>query len=254
MNAVDPSAPFSTFCAAESLLQPELWRTERTISSFPYEIPDISIIKKGYLYRPGTLTKWKTSYFVLSSTGFLHCFDGAFPKNGTKLPTASANQLNGLGESDTTLTEDAQNGLNASECKTSLKYSIPLNQPRVQVQMLSGTKSNSPHAHSFEICVLPIPRSKDGFWSKLTREPVTHRWVIRAESEEDMVDWIVEIKKKIDSYVPERPPSPLFKLGDSRALSRSATQKSVVESPESLDSDGSLLDVPLEDSASIDVI
>jgi hypothetical protein len=162
-----------------------------------------------------------------------------------------AAQLNGLGESETTLNNQQDS---ATDGKTVLNYSIPLNQPRVQVQMISGSKKNS--EHTFEICVLPIPRSNDGFWSKFSKDSAKgHRWILKSETEEDMVDWIVEIKKKIDSYVPERPPSPLFKVGESQGLSRSATQKSVTEHPEEdVESDGSLLDVPLDDNVSIGVI
>lgn len=59
-----------------------------------------------------------------------------------------------------------------------------------------------------EISIAPIPRkTKSLFW---TREPSEQKWLIKADSEEKMVDWIVDLKNKINSYIPDKPPSPLF--------------------------------------------
>jgi hypothetical protein len=66
-----------------------------------------------------------------------------------------------------------------------------------------------PQENLFEIIIAPLPRkSKSVFW---TREPSESKWLIKAESEEKMIDWIVDLKNKINSYIPDKPPAPLFK-------------------------------------------
>lgn len=58
-----------------------------------------------------------------------------------------------------------------------------------------------------EITIAPVPRkTKSLFW---TRDE--QKWIIKADSEEKTVDWIVDLKNKINSYIPDKPPSPLFK-------------------------------------------
>ena len=91
--------------------------------------------------------------------------------------------------------------------------SISLSQPRVSVAMLSTDKLL--HKHVFEITVSPIPRKDSSasgfnlFWSSLIKDN-PQKWIIKADSEEGMVDWIVCLKKKIESYLPSGPPSPIF--------------------------------------------
>ena len=86
----------------------------------------------------------------------------------------------------------------------SINYSIYLNQPRVSVDLCPKT-----HDNIFEIKIAPIPRkSKSAFWSK---EPSDQKWSFKADSEENIVDWMVKLKSKINSYIPNKPPSPLFK-------------------------------------------
>lgn len=68
---------------------------------------------------------------------------------------------------------------------------------------------SKPQEYLIEITISPIPRkTKSLFW---TREPSEQKWMIKADSEDKMVDWIVDLKNKINSYIPEKPPSPLFK-------------------------------------------
>jgi hypothetical protein len=41
------------------------------------------------MFRPGFLCKWHLSYFVLTDSGWLHCFDGSFPKSTEKFEISS---------------------------------------------------------------------------------------------------------------------------------------------------------------------
>jgi hypothetical protein len=71
------------------------------------------------------------------------------------------------------------------------------------------TESPNTNDHTFEITIFPVPRKGKSFWGSLAKESV-QRWIIKAKGEEDMVDWIVAIKAKIESYIPDSPPAPLF--------------------------------------------
>ena len=44
----------------------------------------MKVVRCGFMSRPGFLNKWHLSYFVLTDSGWLHCFDGSFPKNTIK--------------------------------------------------------------------------------------------------------------------------------------------------------------------------
>ena len=63
--------------------------------------------------------------------------------------------------------------------------------------------------HALKITISPVPRKGKSFWSSFAKESV-QRWTIKAKDEEDLVDWIVAIKAKIESYIPENPPAPLY--------------------------------------------
>lgn len=41
----------------------------------------MKVIRCGFMHRSGFLSKWHQSYFVLTDSGWLHCFDGSLPKN-----------------------------------------------------------------------------------------------------------------------------------------------------------------------------
>jgi hypothetical protein len=77
---IDSSKPFEAFAQETALMASSLWCKDRVLEDFPFHLKETEIIKRGYLYRPATFTKWKLSYFVLTATGFLHCFDGNFRK------------------------------------------------------------------------------------------------------------------------------------------------------------------------------
>jgi hypothetical protein len=97
---------------------------------------------------------------------------------------------------------------------------------------------SKPQEHSFEIIVAPLPRkTKSMFW---TREPSEQKWIIKSESEDKMVDWIVDLKNKINSYIPDKPPSPLFK--SMTTLEADIESRMLTDKRESINSESGLED------------
>ncbi len=72
-------APASTsvpFAQKHALLDPALWKVDRT-TQVPFKIPDhekVGIVKQGVLLRSLPKCKPKNAHFVVTESGYLHCF------------------------------------------------------------------------------------------------------------------------------------------------------------------------------------
>jgi hypothetical protein len=75
MAAIDSTASFQTFASTTGLLQSDLWKKDRTLDDFPRPTKELKVIRQGFMYRPATFTKWRPMYFVLTESGYLHCFE-----------------------------------------------------------------------------------------------------------------------------------------------------------------------------------
>ena len=75
------SSSFEHFAECNNLFDDSLWAINRDLEQFSFKVSEMKIIRCGFLYRPGFLCKWQKSYFTLTDSGWLHCFDGSFPKN-----------------------------------------------------------------------------------------------------------------------------------------------------------------------------
>ncbi len=78
MREIQPDQLFKKYCLkVESTYNEQVWKEERSIPSFPYNVQEISVLKKGILLRPSAFLKdsWKPALFVITDSGFLHCFE-----------------------------------------------------------------------------------------------------------------------------------------------------------------------------------
>ena len=198
MNIIDSCESCHSFSSTCNLFDSNLWTKERSLDEFPFKIPDTKVLKCGNMYRPGTFLKWKPCHFVLTETGYLHCFDGSIHSNLNNSKNLNNNLSRTNSESSTLSTDSNQNQMHLESIekdpKHGLHYSIPLNQPKLQVVICT----DYPNQHVFEIHSNVMSPSSIGkkslFWSKDTLQ----KWIIKADSEEEMVDWIVEIKNQIE--------------------------------------------------------
>ncbi|KAL3897720.1 MAG: hypothetical protein SGCHY_003230 [Lobulomycetales sp.] len=91
-------------------------------------------------------------------------------------------------------------------------YSICLFRPVVQVSMPEAKA----HLHVFQITVCP------------TSEKKSIKYCIKAGSQDQLIHWVSEIKKKIDSYIPTSPPVPLYSPASER---RELLEKAITLTP-----------------------
>jgi hypothetical protein len=75
MAAIDSTSSFQTFAKNSDLLQADLWKKNRTLDDFPRPTKELQVLRQGFMYRPATFTKWRAMYFVLTDSGYLHCFE-----------------------------------------------------------------------------------------------------------------------------------------------------------------------------------
>ena len=94
---------FDEYAKKNELFDEKLWTFDRKLSYFPFKLPEMNIIKSGFMYRPGFLCKWQKAYFVLTETGWLHCFDGSFPKNTEEFEIKEGSDFESFHNFDTKL-------------------------------------------------------------------------------------------------------------------------------------------------------
>ncbi|KAI9183199.1 hypothetical protein H9P43_004116 [Blastocladiella emersonii ATCC 22665] len=197
----DATWPFASFSADTNLHGSPIWHTPRSVAAFPYRVEvgtAEGIARQGVILRQGTIlkSKWKPSWFVLSDLGFLHCFE---EKNPAYISPAPSNGSNGRTSSSLprSPTEESGVGNGAKPKMPNILFSICLRQGLTAVNVAT----NKPYDHSFEIIVQP-PR-ETGIFAIKKKEM---RYLLKAESEESMVDWICAIKRLIAHYAPPPPP------------------------------------------------
>ncbi|KAJ3351377.1 hypothetical protein GGF32_004305 [Allomyces javanicus] len=192
--AYDQSEPFTIFARDVAQVPSPLWTTTHAASEFGERInvPHVTgVVRQGVLHRLGTIRKstWKPSWFVLTEAGFLHCFeDKSVPFD----PCLDADVAKGGRPTS------AAAAVRASK----VLFSVCLRQARTSVQYLADRAFE----YCFEITVQP-PRETGLFAFGKNKET---KYLIKASTEEDMVDWLCAIKKQIELYTPKSPPEPLF--------------------------------------------
>ncbi len=67
---------FASFAVANDLVKDDWWTKTREITEYSFLKEEIQCVKQGDLLRPGKVRKghWKKSLFVITETGYLHCF------------------------------------------------------------------------------------------------------------------------------------------------------------------------------------
>ncbi|KAJ3130283.1 hypothetical protein HK098_004330 [Nowakowskiella sp. JEL0407] len=186
LNAIDPA---SLFRSQDAIFD---FKSELKLSDFPYSISEIQILKEGVLQRRGKFKKgtWKPIWIILTDSGFLHCFE--YGKNG-------------IGKSKKNVKNSDAGDLKYDGIKTNLAlFSVCLKQPIVKVEFISDPV----FLNVFEIVVHHRVKTPFQIGDPKIR---TLKYKLRAASEEEMIDWVAEIHKKIASYIPDGPPEPPFK-------------------------------------------
>ncbi|TPX70939.1 hypothetical protein SpCBS45565_g01526 [Spizellomyces sp. 'palustris'] len=217
LNNTDCFGPFARFSETFEVLSAPIFTTERKLEDFPYPLRAIRIEKQGILYRSGTVRKghWKPVVAVLTESGWVHCFD-------TKLSrlTRRATSVGGVHIGSHHMHEDGRirsratsETASASEIPNSLlpltstplptpfkPFSINLASPRINI----APNERKLHQHVFTIS---LDRRRTG---KLFRNSGSEL-ELKAASEEEMLDWISVLNRKIESYLPTGPPAPIFR-------------------------------------------
>ncbi|KAI9222706.1 hypothetical protein BC828DRAFT_403802 [Blastocladiella britannica] len=206
VSRFDASWPFAAYAHQTGATSATVWHTPRSLSVFPYRVdlsaPD-AVLRQGVLHRQGTIrtSKWKPSWFVLTELGFLHCFEEKEP------PMAHPSSVVGSLPRTTTTGGASSESVGPDGKKVKLPkilFSVCLRQARTLVTYVP----EKPYDHCFEVSVRQ-PRDT-GLFSLKKKEV---RYLIKAEDEETMVDWVCTIKRLIDAYAPPMP-SPLYSQPD----------------------------------------
>ncbi|KAJ3057070.1 hypothetical protein HK097_001039 [Rhizophlyctis rosea] len=88
--------------------------------------------------------------------------------------------------------------------KPATRFSICLSQPRVTV----GQSLNHQLTTVFTITVGAQPRRQSLVGGLMKSKQETRTYDLKAGSEEEMVEWVEILKRKIEQYIPEGPPAP----------------------------------------------
>ncbi|KAI9348175.1 hypothetical protein BDR26DRAFT_1004655 [Obelidium mucronatum] len=211
LNSLESQSPFQSFAAESQVFDKSVWSTTRTLSDFSYKIQEIKIVKQSVMSRQyfWSRTGWAQALFVVTESGYLHCFK----------------QVHGKARGDEARRRalDQKNTWNFSKKNVAV---IPPSAEALQVELHETPAYNDLDAPStfFSIClnnsgritVNVVPTKANLFVFsidifKTPRDPIAcKRYEIKANTESEMIDWVSFLKEQIESYLPEGPPEPLF--------------------------------------------
>ncbi|KAJ3387432.1 hypothetical protein HDU92_001955 [Lobulomyces angularis] len=163
-----------------------VFQSKRLLEDFPLKINEIKLSKKGILKRKGGFLgkKWLLNLFCLTDTGFLHCFHASKCDKPDDINNYSF----------------IYNDLK----KPNAYFSINLQQSKISVEFVK----EKAHLFVFEIKI--YERKKKRMHLKKIQ--------LKAGSEVEMIDWVALLRLKIDSYIPDGPPTLIFPEEESLML------------------------------------
>ncbi|KAJ3288411.1 hypothetical protein HK104_008193, partial [Borealophlyctis nickersoniae] len=88
--------------------------------------------------------------------------------------------------------------------------SICLSQPRVTVEVDAERR----YQHVFHIVIGHSRRKHQLVPGLFKGTNDTVRFDLRASSEDEMIEWMAALKRKIESYIPDGPPAPIFRTAN----------------------------------------
>ncbi|KAJ3416854.1 hypothetical protein HDV05_008439 [Chytridiales sp. JEL 0842] len=227
ISPLESTQPFEIFARSTNFHKTSpTWTSERSLSSFPYSISEIKILKQSVLKRPGIFASWPgvsrwswtPALFVLTESGYLHCFKEAHGSRAAEERRAEQRSKR-WGQKEAAAAEVPPSpevlAAEAAEMpayeklkKPKTFYSICLSKPgRIHVQILNSR----PHEHIFTVMIQTKPNAAG--INELQEDKKLKGWKryeIKASDEEEMVEWVGILRAKIESYMPAGPPAPLF--------------------------------------------
>ncbi|KAJ3264258.1 hypothetical protein HDU77_008947 [Chytriomyces hyalinus] len=213
LSEIETQTPFETYVAETGLLDSSAWESApKRITDFPYEIQEIKVVKQSVMARPffWSRTGWTQALYVVTDSGYLHCFKKVNGKaKGDERRKAAVNHRGvgwGFQKNQIAVVPPSSEMIEAELAEVpvydnldapSTFFSVCLNNSgRISVNVLDD-KSN---LSVFAIDVYKTPRDKSPH----------KRYEIKASNEAEMIEWITFLNEKIESYLPQSPPQPLF--------------------------------------------
>ncbi|KAJ3306913.1 hypothetical protein HDU76_004730 [Blyttiomyces sp. JEL0837] len=161
---------------------------------------------------------WKPALYVLTDSGYLHCFQkphGKIAGDHRRHVRASAKKNLPIPASQSIIQrEESEVPIYQSLEKPVTFYSIFLGRPgRVFVEIGDGREvtGESGNAGKSGVRVGEFVFSVVVLDSKKLEGSGFRRYEIRAGSEEEMIEWVAVLKAKIEAYIPNGPPAPLYR-------------------------------------------
>ncbi|KAJ3289574.1 hypothetical protein HDU79_003928 [Rhizoclosmatium sp. JEL0117] len=213
VNALESSAPFSTFATTTTIFDESAWKTSRSLQTFPYEIQEIQILKQSVMSRQYFWSRsgWTQALFVITESGYLHCFKRVHGRaRGDEVRKRALDKKPvfgwGLGKKNVGLPVVPPS---AEILEAEMHETPAYNDLDTPATYYSICLSNSGR-----IAVNVIPEKPCVFSIELFKSPrdpiAVKRYEIKANSESEMIEWVSFLKEKIESYLPQGPPEPLF--------------------------------------------
>ncbi|KAJ3025874.1 UNVERIFIED_CONTAM: hypothetical protein HDU68_006546 [Siphonaria sp. JEL0065] len=211
LNGMESGKPFHAFATENHLFEEFAWSTPRSLTTFPYDIQELKILKQRIMSRQyfWSRTGWAQALFVVTESGYLHCFKQVHGRaRGDEARRKALDQKKswGISKKSNAIVPPSAETLQAEMHETpayndldapSTYFSICLkNSGRIAVTVVPQ-KAN---LFVFSIDIFKTPR--DQIASK--------RYEIKANNESEMIEWVSFLKERIESYLPEGPPEPLF--------------------------------------------
>lgn len=229
LSSVNSHAPFARFEETFQLLNHAAFTTPRSLESFPYSLNEIKIERQGILYRPGTVrkNKWRPTVVVLTETGWLHCFDAKLSR-----VTRRATQVGGVGVlGDANIEHILEGGVGTlMAAAQGLTGEGPHENVVPQAHALAGQVTNQPHHNPLPEANINLPEPFTPFSINLAHPRISitpnqqkvhqhvfsiivdrrgatggwfsgrgeHIYEFKASSEDEMIEWITILMRKIE--------------------------------------------------------
>lgn len=236
LKLINPSQEYELYTKRSGLDDLTVWKShfpeDASHIQYPFKgSPLLSVSKIGILKRQGRMIKgnWKDAFFVLTSCGYLHCFNSKTQiksaskesKNKNQAPFSwtqnpafaaqqkAANVSNPANNNPPSLKEAPPSPVKETNIIFDISEFVediaPVYSINIRGANVSAAAPGNISNYSFEVVVPPPSK---GIFAKETR------YVIRATSEEEMVDWFVAVKAKSQAHLitnlqaPNEPPPP----------------------------------------------
>ncbi|KXS20185.1 hypothetical protein M427DRAFT_404025 [Gonapodya prolifera JEL478] len=217
VDQMKTSSPFSEFSRRHDVVASEVFATAITVENFGFEVEHTAIVKEGLLFKQGGFFRnsWKPAWGVLTQSGYFHLFQHSETKGFfSSKPTDSKDIFyRRMTKPETLITVQLRKprvfvdlpGMTQSASNVSTSKSGPVFEI-VEISssksLLGGSSSSIPDVGDDKAGTAPLSAVSSG---------TETRYLLKTNKEEEMVDWVVALRRALEESPTETAPIPLLR-------------------------------------------